>query len=459
MGITGMGNVRTMTHVSRWKTKRARPKFAVMVCRVAVAVVAGFLITSASHADQSGSSARIDQHAVIRIDGQRITVDYTMMMNRAGAYQEVLAIDENRDGRMSTAEQEAYFDTFSRQIAAGIDLSLDGREQSLGQVGQVQLSMPFTKRIQFQVDQRSDWQTACLEFHNDNYLAALGNVSIDVEMAGPVELTFNSLASPGIEKIATPSPCSQQRDVIIRYRNAGKLQRLDSVGTPAPAWAAFGHSSIGTINFDRAATGLGLALVVAALVLVGLNRNSLRHSRSAWWLSTLGLLLLVSLLQLFALNLNLISPYRQNLSNDEAKRVLSVLHQNTYLGLRAKNEAELYETLASSLDGDLLHATYLEMHPLSLAPDQGTGFQVHRIKALESEVLREGSNMKDRFRIRHRWRVYGIISHAGHRHARVNEYEATFSVSKTQYGWRISRASVQDYHRTNAGIVFATILP
>ena len=40
--------------------------------------------------------------------------------------------------------------------------------------------------------------------------------------------------------------------------------------------------------------------------------------------------------------------------------------------------------------------------------------------------------------IRYRWRVAGQVTHWGHTHRRVNDYEAIYMMSSTQRGWRIT---------------------
>jgi hypothetical protein len=91
--------------------------------------------------------------------------------------------------------------------------------------------------------------------------------------------------------------------------------------------------------------------------------------------------------------------------------------------------------------------------------DRSNGFFVRRVKPLGSELLPAGTAPRSSFRVHHRWRVYGVVSHAGHRHARVNEYEATFSVGKQQGGWRITGADLRGYHRADPNLLFASTAP
>jgi hypothetical protein len=95
-----------------------------------------------------------------------------------------------------------------------------------------------------------------------------------------------------------------------------------------------------------------------------------------------------------------------------------------------------------------------------MSDNTANGFYVRRVKPLQSEVLPQGDAATESgFRVRHRWRVYSVVSHAGHRHARVNEYEATFSVQQHGDDWRITRADLRDCHRADSGLLFASTAP
>ncbi len=426
---------------------------------IAVAAVI-FLFASAATADPGGSSTKIDQHVVIRIDRQRISVDYTLTMNRAGAFQEVLAIDKNRDGIMSRDERDAYFNEIGRQLVAGLELSVNGCEQSLRQVGELQLSMPFKKRIQFQCEQALPKQTARLEFHNDNYLAIDGAASISVEVIGPVRLVSNSLDKNSVEDVTSLSVVEPQRDALICYRNseAGDHGRIDKDASHLTSALPDG-SATKWIVFDKTTIGFYLLMTtVAAFVIVSVVLFTKRGNRAVLSLAFIGLVLLAVCPRWFHANWRQDTQLSPPISEDEAERIFSSLHRNIYGALTARTEDDLYNMLAKSIDGELLNDMYLKLHRLTLARDLGATFHVRRIKPLESEIDHEPAESNVCFEVRHRWRVYGIVSHSGHRHARINEYEATFSVGKNQKGWRITDAKVHDYYRTDPGLIFASIV-
>ncbi len=196
---------------------------------------------------------------------------------------------------------------------------------------------------------------------------------------------------------------------------------------------------------------------MAASVIARVRWYGARGSRKILSLAIAGLILLAVLPHWF--HTNWCHDVRRSpvTSDDEAERIFSSLHRNIYRALRAETEDELYDTLARSIDGELLGETYFKMHRLTLARDLATGFQVRRLKPLESMIVDRPADSNGSFRVRHRWRVYGIVSHAGHRHARVNEYEATFSVAKNQHGWRITEVNVHDCYRTTPGLLFAAM--
>ena len=47
----------------------------------------------------------------------------------------------------------------------------------------------------------------------------------------------------------------------------------------------------------------------------------------------------------------------------------------------------------------------------------------------------------------YRWRVYGVVTHFGHTHARINEYEAEYLVRHNGRSWRITESRVRQNKR------------
>jgi hypothetical protein len=100
----------------------------------------------------------------------------------------------------------------------------------------------------------------------------------------------------------------------------------------------------------------------------------------------------------------------------------------------------------------VLEDAYSEVQEALLMRNRGTAsFAVRRVKPIETIILPADDIDAPAFRVRYRWRVYGTVTHFGHTHARVNEYEAVYLVSRQRQTWRISAAEVRQQRRVAIG--------
>jgi hypothetical protein len=150
---------------------------------------------------------------------------------------------------------------------------------------------------------------------------------------------------------------------------------------------------------------------------------------------------------------------QSTVADEDARQLFLALHKNVYAAFTAPTENDLYDRLAVSMDGELLAQTYLKIRALTARDESATGFQIRRVKPLQSVVDFDHASRRDQFHVKHRWRVYAVVSHFGHRHARINEYQATFAVRAVDGQWRIVAADVHDSQRTDPGLFFASTLP
>ena len=86
-----------------------------------------------------------------------------------------------------------------------------------------------------------------------------------------------------------------------------------------------------------------------------------------------------------------------------------------------------------------------------MAGDGDTQFNVRRVKPIATEVLPRTDATDPAFQVKYRWRVYGTVTHAGHTHARANEYEAVYLVRHTGRAWRIAGSHVRQNKRVTVG--------
>ena len=127
------------------------------------------------------------------------------------------------------------------------------------------------------------------------------------------------------------------------------------------------------------------------------------------------------------------------LADAEAARVFGDLHGKLTRIHSARDEAEIRQVLSASLHGNALEEAVVKAREERDARElEGSRFEVRRVKPLETEVLPEAPWSGTGFRVRHRWRVYAIVSHEAHRHARTDDFEAVYSVGERNGEWRIT---------------------
>ncbi len=126
------------------------------------------------------------------------------------------------------------------------------------------------------------------------------------------------------------------------------------------------------------------------------------------------------------------------LSNDESKLLLQSLLRNVYRSFDFRDESDVYDKLALSVQGDLLENLYLQNRK-SFAVKKAGGAQA-RVKAIEIvEADAEPLAAKGKsFGIKAKWTALGSVGHWGHVHTRKNFYVALVSVQVIDGHWKIT---------------------
>ena len=129
---------------------------------------------------------------------------------------------------------------------------------------------------------------------------------------------------------------------------------------------------------------------------------------------------------------------------EELDHVFATLLQNIYASFRFRDESALYDSLASSIHGELLADIYVEIQRGLVVEEQGGA--VSRVGHVEmingqrlalwepslGETLPEGS-----LSYRCEWNVTGKVEHWGHLHERTNQYSAVFAIMPIDGHWKI----------------------
>ncbi len=140
------------------------------------------------------------------------------------------------------------------------------------------------------------------------------------------------------------------------------------------------------------------------------------------------------------------------LSNSQAKAIFTSLHANIYKAFDFRQESEIYDALAVSIQGDLLREVYLQIQEgLKMQEQGGAISRISEVSLLEGEMqsadgLFDGAQA---FAYRGRWNVAGTVEHWGHIHQRTNQYEGVFTIEAVDTAWKVTNIELLDQRRVD----------
>ena len=119
-----------------------------------------------------------------------------------------------------------------------------------------------------------------------------------------------------------------------------------------------------------------------------------------------------------------------------AQRLLT----NIYRAFDFRDDSDVYDALATSVDGELLKDVYLTVKRSLLMAEQGGALS--HVTGVEIVKLSPAGGAASVFDVT--WRVIGTVEHWGHIHTRVNEYRARLTLSAGASGWRLTNHAIED---------------
>jgi hypothetical protein len=134
---------------------------------------------------------------------------------------------------------------------------------------------------------------------------------------------------------------------------------------------------------------------------------------------------------------------------NEADEIFRRLHGNLFDALAYRNESEVYDALAQTVDGDLLRRLYLDLNRSLRIEEQGGAIaRVDEVTVFESEPTQllsgpqskganDGKEPMIQFGWRSEWNLSGTVEHWGHVHQRINSYDANFTIAERDGLWKI----------------------
>jgi hypothetical protein len=119
----------------------------------------------------------------------------------------------------------------------------------------------------------------------------------------------------------------------------------------------------------------------------------------------------------------------------EARELISHLLRNTYRAFDFREEGAIYDKLALCNDKELLQQIYLQTRRSMKIENQG-GIEA-RINELVMTSVEELPNPGNGLAYRCGWIVTGEVGHWGHKHRRINQYDAIIKIRPVDGAWKM----------------------
>ena len=185
-------------------------------------------------------------------------------------------------------------------------------------------------------------------------------------------------------------------------------------------------------------TVLGLTVLIVALWQVRRRRQHQQPVRLSIYIGIAGLLMAVISHPFSQVSVSRPTALITGLSDEESKLIMHSLLKNVYRSFDFRDESDVYDKLALSVQGDLLEEIYLQNRK-SFAVKKAGGAQA-RVKELEVLDARAEPLASDGkgFGLKAKWTAQGSVGHWGHVHTRKNYYDALVNVQVVDGNWKIT---------------------
>lgn len=127
---------------------------------------------------------------------------------------------------------------------------------------------------------------------------------------------------------------------------------------------------------------------------------------------------------------------------EQARRMVHRMLADAYRAFDCRDEEAVYDTLAESVSGPLLREAYLSIRKMLDAPNQAGRARVKEvvIKSADMQVLSTGTG----YSARCIWVMEVAISHWGHTHTRLTEYDGELTIRPHEGRWKIDSLTIND---------------
>ncbi|MBT8438885.1 MAG: hypothetical protein KJO91_04095 [Gammaproteobacteria bacterium] len=126
------------------------------------------------------------------------------------------------------------------------------------------------------------------------------------------------------------------------------------------------------------------------------------------------------------------------LSTDETRLIMHSLLKNVYLSFEFRDESDVFDKLALSVNGELLEEIYLQnRNSLAVKKAGGAQARVNEIEILEAEAEMSTSDGNG-FAVRAKWTAKGSVDHWGNVFVRKNYYDGLLNIQIEDGQWKIT---------------------
>ncbi len=134
-------------------------------------------------------------------------------------------------------------------------------------------------------------------------------------------------------------------------------------------------------------------------------------------------------------------------SEADGKLILDSLLQNIYRAFDFREEEDVYDKLALSVEGELLADVYIQNRK-SFAVKKAGGAQA-KVKevAVEAVTVRPVPGNRRSLELEATWSAKGSVGHWGHIHTRMNKYQALLTLEPVDGAWKLTSLDILQEER------------
>lgn len=217
-------------------------------------------------------------------------------------------------------------------------------------------------------------------------------------------------------------------DNIVTWKNYLKKYKLPTISE------AYVSNTIVRIPFIT-------LLILFPIIFTIIKRRKTILIKSRRWKIGIVISILVSLLFIpFTYSLEIPFSQKESFSKPEAATLIDQLLKNTYRAFDFREESDVYDKLAVSIEGELLSDIYIQTKKSMVLENQG-GIQVKVDNVKIIDVI-EKESKSDGIAYQCVWQVEGTVGHWGHIHRRINRYDAILEIKPVEGIWKLHNLDI-----------------